>query len=122
VISPILGRGRMNPMTRVTVEPLRGMDADGFAATLRRMYSAWRGPVDGEEGLHRLVQQSPLDPEQKRQTSFVRVLVDGETSEEVVRTYVTFPYRMVKDHRTGRTTENVAGVTGGDLSLVRGDG
>jgi hypothetical protein len=108
-------------MTRVTVEPLRGLDADGFAATLQRMYSAWSGSVSGEEGVHRLVQRSPNDPGHRRHSSFAQVSVDGATNDDVVRTYVTFPYRLVKDHRSGRETKNVAAVIAGDLSLVRGD-
>lgn len=76
-------------MTRVTVEPLDGTDADGFAANLQRMYSAWSGSITGEEGVHRLLQRSPVD--QRRHLSFAQVLVGGKTSDEVVRTYVTFP-------------------------------
>jgi protein subunit release factor B len=108
-------------VSHVVVEPSHGIDAEGFAESLRRMYSTWAGNVDGEQGIHRLVQRSPLDPNQKRHTSFALVSVDGESSDERVRTYVTFPYRLVIDHRTGRETDDVAGVLGGDLSLVRGD-
>jgi protein subunit release factor B len=104
------------------VEPSHGIDAEGFADSLRRMYSAWRGQVDGEQGIHRLVQRSPLDRKQRRHASFALVSVDGESTHEHVRTYVTFPYRLVKDHRTGRETDDVAGVLGGNLSLVRDDG
>jgi protein subunit release factor B len=112
----------MKPVSRVAVEPLRGVDAVGFAASLRRMYAGWSGEVDGEEGVHRLVQRSPLDEKERRHASFAQVSVDGRTSDDVVRTYVTFPYRLVKDHRTGRTTEDVSAVVGGDLSLLRDDG
>lgn len=108
-------------VSRVVVQPLRGIDADGFAATLQRMYAAWSGPLDGEEGEHRLVQRSPLDRKRQRHTSFALVSVDGRSSDLRVRTYITFPYRLVKDHRTGRETEDVDRVLGGDLSLVRDD-
>ena len=50
-------------VTRVTLEPLRGPNAKGFAATLQRMYTAWSGSVSGDEGVRRLVQQSCADPE-----------------------------------------------------------
>jgi protein subunit release factor B len=112
----------MEGVSRIEVEPLRGIDAEGFAASLRRMYAVWSGEVNGEEGVHRLVQRSPLDDKQRRHTSFARVSVDGRTCDDDVRTYVTFPYHLVKDHRTGRETEDVSAVVGGDLSLVRDDG
>jgi protein subunit release factor B len=112
----------MHAMSRIEVEPLDGIDAEGFAASLRLMYAAWPGKLNGEEGVHRLVQRSPLDDKQRRRTSFGQVSVDGETCDDHVRTYVTFPYRLVKDHRTGRETEDVSAVIGGDLSLVRDDG
>jgi protein subunit release factor B len=112
----------MASVARVEVEPLRGIDAEVFAASLRRMYAAWSGKVVGEEGVHRLVQRSPLDEKQRRQTSFARVTVDGRTCDDDVRTYVTFPYHRVKDNRTGRETEDVSAVMGGNLSLVRDDG
>ena len=54
------------------VQPVSGLDADGFAASLSRMYGAWNGALVREEGLHRLVQRSPLDPKHTRLTSFVR--------------------------------------------------
>jgi protein subunit release factor B len=111
----------MKAMSRIEVEPLDGIDAEGFAASLRRMYAAWPGKINGEEGVHRLVQRSPLDEKQRRHTSFARVSVDGRTCDDRVRTYVTFPYHLVKDHRTGRETEDVSAVVGGDLSLVRDD-
>ena len=83
------------------------------------MYGAWNGALAAEEGLHRLVQRSPLDAKHRRLTSFVRVSVDGKTNEDIVRSYVTFPYRLVKDHRAGRETEDVARVLSGDLSALR---
>jgi protein subunit release factor B len=86
------------------------------------MYGAWRGGLDGEEGIHRLVQRSPLGDKQRRAVSSVRVYVDGETSEDVVHTYVTFPYRLITDHRTGRETDEIARVLGGDLSSLREPG
>lgn len=110
-----------DPVAVVDVQPWRGIDAEGFAASLRRMYAAWTGSVDGEQGVHRLVQRSPLDAKEGRHTSFALVSVDGESSDEYVRTYVTYPYRLVKDHRTGRETDDVARVVAGDLSLVRID-
>jgi protein subunit release factor B len=121
VAQDTLSEHRQNEVvSHVVVEPSHGIDAEGFADSLRRMYSAWGGQVDGEQGIHRLVQRSPLDVKQRRHTSFAVVSVDGESSDEHVRTYITFPYRLVKDHRTGRETDDVAGVLAGDLSLVRG--
>ena len=114
--------GTIGAVSRIEVEPLRGIDAEGFAASLRRMYAAWSGEVNGEEGVHTLVQRSPLDEKQRRHTSFVQVSVDGVTCDDHVRSYVTFPYHLVKDHRTGRETEDMSAVIFGDLSLVRDDG
>jgi protein subunit release factor B len=106
-------------MSQLVIEPLNGPDADEFAAMLRRMYAAWKGPLDGEQGIHRLVQQSENDPERRRCTSSAVVRVDGEAAEDLVRTYVLSPYRLVHDHRTGRRTEEADRVLGGELSLIR---
>jgi hypothetical protein len=45
-------------MSQLAIEPLNGPEADEFAATLRRMYATWNGPLEGEQGVHRLVQRS----------------------------------------------------------------
>jgi protein subunit release factor B len=105
-------------VSRVVVKPLSGPDSEAFAASLRRMYSAWSGRLAGEEGVHRVVQKSG---DGRRHMSQARVEVDGQTSDETVRSYVTFPYHLVRDHRTGRETSEVARVIFGDLSLVRDD-
>lgn len=87
-----------------------------------------------EAGVHRLVRLSPHDPEFRRTTSFTTVEVtpdfvpvvlspgteDGEkpidpTKDTTVRSYVFHPYRIVTDHRTWHTTEDVEAVLDGDL-------
>jgi protein subunit release factor B len=98
---------------------MSGPDAEDFVETLRRMYASWDGPLEGEQGVHRFVQVSPNDPKGRRSSSSALVRVDGETSDSLVRTYVISPYRLVHDHRTGRRTEDVERVLGGDLSLIR---
>jgi protein subunit release factor B len=103
----------------LVIEPIGGPDAEDFVETLRRMYASWKGPVRGEHGVHRLVQVSPHDPQRRRSSSLALVRVDGETTNALVRTYVTSPYQLVHDHRSGRRTEAVERVFGGDLSLVR---
>jgi protein subunit release factor B len=106
-------------MSQLAIEPMNGPDADEFAAMLRRMYAAWNGPLEGEQGVHRLVQHSENDPESRRSSSSAVVRVDGDATEDLVRTYVMSPYRLVHDHRTGRRTDKVDRVLSGDLSLIR---
>ena len=108
----------MNVST-LAIEPLNGPDADEFVSMLQRMYAVWNGPLDGEQGVHRLLQRSENDPEHRRSSSSAVVRVNGEAAEDLVRTYVISPYRLVHDHRTGRRTEEVDRVLGGELSLIR---
>jgi protein subunit release factor B len=88
-------------MSKLAIEPRNGPDADEFVAMLRRMYAAWGGPLEGEQGVHRLVQRSENDPERRRCSSSAVVRLDGEAADHLVRTYVVDPYRLVEDHRTG---------------------
>jgi protein subunit release factor A len=54
-----------------------------------------------EAGIHRLVRLSPHDPERRRHTSFVAVVVDGECPDAAPRrSYVLHPYERVTDHIT----------------------
>jgi protein subunit release factor B len=106
-------------MSQLAIEPLNGPDADEFAAMLQRMYAAWNGPLEGEQGVHRLVQHSENDPERRRCSSSAVVRLDGDATQDLVRTYVMSPYRLVDDHRTGRRTDKVDRVLRGDLSLIR---
>src|SRR3954447_22663273 len=105
-------------MSQLAIEPRNGPNADEFAAMLRRMYAAWTGSLEGEQGVHRLVQDCKNDPEGRRCSSSVVVRVDGDATEDLVRTYVTSPYRLIHDHRTGRETDKVDSVLSGDLSLI----
>src|SRR5436190_124129 len=65
------------------------------------MYAAWNGPLEGEQGVHRLVQHSENDPEGCRSSSSAVVRVDGDPTEDLVRTYVMSPYRLVHDIEEG---------------------
>jgi protein subunit release factor B len=104
---------------RVTIEPRNGPDTEVLAMKLRRMYDAWAGSLDGEQGIHRLIQHSEKDGPDRRSSSSVIVRVDGEGGNSLVRTYVLHPYRLVRDHRTGRETTDVDRVLAGDLSPLR---
>lgn len=99
-----------------------GEDAADFARMLREMYAAWNGPVDGEQGLHRLVRLSPFDEAHRRHTAFAKVVVDGDDGADkggMTRSYVLHPYTLVTDYHFAKATVEVERVLAGELQLIR---
>jgi protein subunit release factor B len=95
-----------------------GEDSQDFARMLREMYAAWGGDLSQESGVHRLVRKSPHDPRRYRHTSFAQVFVDGKTKPDQIRSYILDPYKLCKNHQTGRETEEVHRVLAGELNLI----
>jgi protein subunit release factor B len=71
--------------------------------------------LEGENGVHRLVNISEFDPEHRRHTSFVQVEVKNE---EVIRSYILEPYKLCKDHRSNSQWPNVAEILNGDRPFI----
>ncbi len=77
--------------------------------------------LEFEHGLHRVTAQSSYDLEKRRTTCFAEVIVgsDANTSRPDgngdVRSYTFYPYRLVKDCRTGIKTDDMESVMDGDL-------
>jgi protein subunit release factor B len=100
-------------------EVTEGEDGQAFVRMLTDMYDRWAGSTEGEEGLHRLVWRSPSDPRSRRMSVFARVAVDGRSSDEIVRSYILFPYKLVRDYRTGRESTEVERILAGELQLIK---
>lgn len=85
-------------------------------------YMASIAKLEFEHGLHRVTAQSSYDLEKRRTTCFAEVIVgsDANTSRPDgngdVRSYTFYPYRLVKDCRTGIKTDDMESVMDGDLS------
>lgn len=77
--------------------------------------------LKNEVGVHCLI-ALPKIGNIKRQSSFCQVIVNGEESQEHIRTYCFHPYRQAIDHTTLKQTDNVHGVLyDGDIELLFGE-
>lgn len=79
--------------------------------------------LESETGVHRVCRLSPFDSKNRRHTSFVSVSVNEKIvcwpKEKPVRSYVMYPYKLAKDLRTSKQTENLEDLLNGNLSLIR---
>lgn len=92
-----------------------------FTATGPLAYSLMRH----EEGCHRLVRNSPFDPQHRRTTAFAVVEVQDDLTRPRSgqrRSYVLDPYTLVQDHHSDCEVEDVHAVLAGDLSAFWGGG
>lgn len=107
---------KTKPVYRIV--PGKGEDAEVWAQKLMDMYRASTSKVnfENEAGVHRFVYKNK---DGLRCTVFVLVVHgDKEDWTKQVRSYVTYPYKLVKDHRTGKETKQVERVLSGDLDLI----
>jgi len=96
-----------------------GIEAEEWVKTLHAMYKAYKGKIEWEKetGVHRLTFKNK---EGLRVTVFALVVHgEKETWSPQVRKYVTYPYKMVKDIRTGKETDRVEEVLAGNLDLIK---
>lgn len=136
-------------LIRIDVTPgAGGQDAIDWSATLLNMYKVFAktfGPVivhaiDNVEcaitfdcpnaylpnilnecGVHRLIQNSPNDPQHRRQTAFAEVIVNdnhrsGDFSQ--LRTYTLDPYKQCKNEYNGVTESDVEAVLAGKIQKM----
>lgn len=77
--------------------------------------------LEQEHGVHRLVRMSPHDPQNRRHTTFCKVLV-GEMPDiewgNSIRSYVLAPYKLAKNTVTEKQTGDVAAVLSGRPNLL----
>ena len=87
--------------------------------------------LESEIGVHRLVRLSPHDSAHRRCTTFCGVTMTvGETPAKLRdkdgdamwaslrRSYVLYPYKLVRDHQTGNESQEVERFLAGELDLL----
>ncbi len=129
-----LGRENQHWAEMLLLMYLRWAERNGFTASIlhREEPDDWVGIVratfevrgenaygllSSEVGIHRLIRTSPYDPQHRRYTSHAEVfMVEPPLLRlDTVRSYILDPYKLVKDHRSGRVSDNPEGVLDGDL-------
>jgi protein subunit release factor B len=67
-----------------------------------------------ECGVHSLTEKS----DRGRITTYASVMVDSKQNNNLIRTYVTYPYSLVKDVNSSLSSEDVESVLDGNLGLI----
>ena len=71
-----------------------------------------------ESGIHRVCKISPYDKKGRRYTNFVDVSINGNTSKEIVRSYIFDPIKYVKNIKNDKKTDKIEEVLAGNLKLL----
>lgn len=97
----------------MTITPGLGTNAQEWVNELQVMYDkADSFDEEHETGIHA---KTFLNAEGLRETVFA--IVNG-VNDVRVRRYVLYPYKMVKDMKTGKETDRIEDVLNGNLKLV----
>ena len=85
--------------------------------------------LDSEQGIHRMVFNSPFDSKNRRFTTFTRVkskvsyplpnMGGPSPPEDFIRSYIIHPYTCAIDHRTNLETDDVADVLDGNIDILK---